>query len=57
MALNPALIIIDHGHFQYNGISLGLAVSWLCALRFKNRLRKRSLTSLLEKHPLCRRRL
>ena len=26
MALNPALIIIDHGHFQYNGISLGTAV-------------------------------
>jgi hypothetical protein len=27
MLLNPAHIIIDHGHFQYNGISLGLAVS------------------------------
>lgn len=25
--LNPALIIIDHGHFQYNCISLGLSVS------------------------------
>lgn len=26
MLLNPALIIIDHGHFQYNSISLGSAV-------------------------------
>ena len=26
MALNPALLVIDHGHFQYNCISLGLAV-------------------------------
>lgn len=25
--INPALILIDHGHFQYNSISLGLAVS------------------------------
>jgi len=25
--INPALIIIDHGHFQYNCISLGFAVS------------------------------
>ena len=24
--INPALIIIDHGHFQYNCISLGFAV-------------------------------
>lgn len=24
--LQPALILIDHGHFQYNGIALGLSV-------------------------------
>lgn len=27
LVLNPALIIIDHGHFQYNGISLGLVAA------------------------------
>lgn len=27
MLLNPAQVLIDHGHFQYNSISLGLAVS------------------------------
>jgi hypothetical protein len=24
--LQPAAVLIDHGHFQYNNISLGLAV-------------------------------
>jgi alpha-1,3-glucosyltransferase len=25
--LQPALIVIDHGHFQYNGVSLGLTIA------------------------------
>lgn len=30
--LNPCLILIDHGHFQYNCISLGLAVGAVAAI-------------------------
>lgn len=30
--LNPCLILIDHGHFQYNCISLGLAVGAVAAV-------------------------
>uniref|UniRef100_A0A7C9ELX7 Alpha-1,3-glucosyltransferase n=1 Tax=Opuntia streptacantha TaxID=393608 RepID=A0A7C9ELX7_OPUST len=30
--LNPCLIIIDHGHFQYNCISLGLTVAAIAAI-------------------------
>ncbi|GMH04306.1 hypothetical protein Nepgr_006145 [Nepenthes gracilis] len=30
--LNPCLIIIDHGHFQYNCISLGLTVGAIAAI-------------------------
>lgn len=30
--LNPCLILIDHGHFQYNCISLGLAVGAAAAI-------------------------
>lgn len=30
--LNPCLIVIDHGHFQYNCISLGLTVAAIAAV-------------------------
>ncbi|GER42625.1 Dolichyl pyrophosphate Glc1Man9GlcNAc2 alpha-1,3-glucosyltransferase [Striga asiatica] len=30
--LNPCLILIDHGHFQYNCISLGLAIAAVAAV-------------------------
>lgn len=30
--LNPCLILIDHGHFQYNCISLGLTVAAVSAI-------------------------
>lgn len=26
LLFNPCLILVDHGHFQYNGVSLGLAI-------------------------------
>ena len=32
MALYPGLLLIDHGHFQYNGVSLGLMVAAVAAL-------------------------
>lgn len=35
--LNPALLLVDHGHFQYNGVSLGLAVAAVVALRGRHR--------------------
>ena len=31
LLLNPALLLIDHGHFQYNGVSPGCA--WLPSWR------------------------
>ncbi|XP_037070503.1 dolichyl pyrophosphate Man9GlcNAc2 alpha-1,3-glucosyltransferase-like [Pollicipes pollicipes] len=31
-ALYPGLMLIDHGHFQYNGVSLGLTVAAVAAL-------------------------
>lgn len=31
MALQPAAVLIDHGHFQYNNISLGLTVRFITA--------------------------
>jgi alpha-1,3-glucosyltransferase len=32
LLLNPSLVLIDHGHFQYNCISLGLALAAMAAL-------------------------
>ena len=36
LLLNPALLLIDHGHFQYNGVSLGLCMAAILAFD-KNR--------------------
>lgn len=30
--LNPSLILIDHGHFQYNGVCIGLALAGATAI-------------------------
>jgi len=30
LIFNPALILVDHGHFQYNNVSLGLAIIGMC---------------------------
>eukprot|EP00668_Euglena_longa_P014795 GGOE01018821.1.p1 GENE.GGOE01018821.1~~GGOE01018821.1.p1 ORF type:complete len:510 (-),score=135.54 GGOE01018821.1:321-1850(-) len=32
LSLHPALLLIDHGHFQYNGVSLGLALLAVAAV-------------------------
>ena len=31
LLLNPAILLIDHGHFQYNGVSLGLCMAAILA--------------------------
>lgn len=33
LVCNPAVLIIDHGHFQYNGIGLGLTVCCIIIVR------------------------
>mmetsp|Transcript_36369 Transcript_36369/g.145362 ORF Transcript_36369/g.145362 Transcript_36369/m.145362 type:complete len:469 (-) Transcript_36369:2552-3958(-) len=32
LASSPALLLVDHGHFQYNGVSLGLFVAALASV-------------------------
>lgn len=46
MLLHPGLLIIDHGHFQYNSFSLGLALAAVAAAGFKQYLICASLFSL-----------
>lgn len=48
--LNPCLILIDHGHFQYNCISLGLTIGAVAAILHKNDLIACSLFSLALNH-------
>ena len=38
MLLQPGLIIIDHGHFQYNAVMLGLALSAFACFQADRRL-------------------
>ncbi|KAL5713869.1 dolichyl-P-Glc:Man9GlcNAc2-PP-dolichol alpha-1,3-glucosyltransferase [Ranunculus cassubicifolius] len=48
--MNPCLILIDHGHFQYNCISLGLTIGAVAAILFKNELVGCLLFSLALNH-------
>uniref|UniRef100_A0A7N0RCU0 Alpha-1,3-glucosyltransferase n=1 Tax=Kalanchoe fedtschenkoi TaxID=63787 RepID=A0A7N0RCU0_KALFE len=48
--LNPCLILIDHGHFQYNCISLGLTVGAVAAILTKRELLAGVLFSLALNH-------
>ncbi|RZC57799.1 hypothetical protein C5167_005103 [Papaver somniferum] len=48
--LGPCLILIDHGHFQYNCISLGLTIGAVAAILSKNELVACVLFSLAMNH-------
>jgi alpha-1,3-glucosyltransferase len=48
--LQPALMLIDHGHFQYNCISLGLAVGAAAAVIMRQELMACILFSLSLNH-------
>lgn len=48
--LNPCLILIDHGHFQYNCISLGLALGAVAAVLYDKDLVASFLFSLALNH-------
>lgn len=46
LVLYPGLILIDHGHFQYNGVSLGLLVAAAAAVVSRRELAAAVLFSL-----------
>ncbi|ESQ51518.1 hypothetical protein EUTSA_v10017711mg, partial [Eutrema salsugineum] len=48
--LNPCLILIDHGHFQYNCISLGHTVGVIAAVLYENEILTCVLFSLALSH-------
>ncbi|WOK93716.1 putative dolichyl pyrophosphate Man9GlcNAc2 alpha-1,3-glucosyltransferase [Canna indica] len=48
--LNPCLILIDHGHFQYNCISLGLTLGAIAAVLSRNDFAASILFSLAINH-------
>ncbi|GLT53954.1 hypothetical protein SLA2020_271880 [Shorea laevis] len=50
MLLNPCLMLIDHGHFQYNCISLGLTVAAVAAVLSNKELVACFLFSLALNH-------
>lgn len=50
LLLNPCLILIDHGHFQYNCISLGLTVAAIAAILSQRELLASCLFTLALSH-------
>ncbi|PKU76092.1 probable dolichyl pyrophosphate Man9GlcNAc2 alpha-1,3-glucosyltransferase [Dendrobium catenatum] len=48
--LNPCLILIDHGHFQYNCISLGLTLGAIAAILLRHEFVASVLFSLAINH-------
>ena len=53
LLLNPALLLVDHGHFQYNGVSLGLFLIALClGNRIITKVSKVTAVNLVVKHVL-----
>ncbi|XP_020600071.1 probable dolichyl pyrophosphate Man9GlcNAc2 alpha-1,3-glucosyltransferase isoform X2 [Phalaenopsis equestris] len=48
--LNPCLILIDHGHFQYNCISLGLTIGAIAAILSRHEFIASVLFSLAINH-------
>ncbi|VAH90582.1 unnamed protein product [Triticum turgidum subsp. durum] len=48
--LNPCLVLIDHGHFQYNCISLGLTLGAIAGILSRNELVAAALFSLAINH-------
>ncbi|XP_041011654.1 probable dolichyl pyrophosphate Man9GlcNAc2 alpha-1,3-glucosyltransferase [Juglans microcarpa x Juglans regia] len=57
MLLSPCLILIDHGHFQYNCISLGLTVGAVAAVHSNKELVAYFLFGLALNHKQVLRRL
>ncbi|KAJ8505822.1 hypothetical protein OPV22_006708 [Ensete ventricosum] len=48
--LNPCLILVDHGHFQYNCISLGFTIGAIAAVLSQNDFAASALFSLAINH-------
>ncbi|KAK3147348.1 hypothetical protein QOZ80_3BG0281250 [Eleusine coracana subsp. coracana] len=48
--INPCLVLIDHGHFQYNCISLGLTLGAVAGVLSRNELVAAALFSLAINH-------
>jgi hypothetical protein len=54
LLLHPAALIIDHGHFQYNSISLGLTLAAVAAILSGRQLLGAAMFSLSLNHKQVR---